>query len=66
MFHEIYDIDNIIEAINEAQDFLEIEFDQSEINSLLTHKEAQIFDEDGDDLAWVWYDQDNHLIVIEM
>ena len=66
MYHEIYSINNISQAIAAAEKHLKIKFEQFEINSMENYNEVQIYDNYGDDWAWVWYDQNHHLVVIRM
>lgn len=64
---EYYYIYTIQQAINVAQQVLEYTFNDDEIYDLRENHEVIIYDDDGyEELAYVWYDSDNHTITISM
>ena len=63
---EYYYIYTIQQAINVAQQVLEYTFNDDEIYDLRENHEVIIYDDGYEELAYVWYDSDNHTITISM
>ena len=66
MYHEIYNIKNIFEAIPAAENYLNTVFGESDVVTMLDRKDVQLYDDNGNVLAWIWYDEEHQTVLIEM
>ena len=66
MYYEIYNIKNVFKAITAAEKYLKIKFEGPDVVTMLDRKDVQIYDNYGNPLAWVWYDEEHQTVLIEM
>ena len=66
MYYEIYNIKNIFEAIPAAEKYLNTVFGPADVVTMLDRKDVQLYDDNGNVLAWIWYDEEHQTVLIRM